>query len=408
MKKKKPSFGFFGTLNPDAGDVEKSIEIFNNSISSGDSSESIGEDVHMTTVNSVHDVFKQFDVIVDTFLPDADAIEKAVSALYSKHKGEKYWDLAWEKWNEGPEDDEFLEMFNFEDEKEDSLLLENKTVSFDGNANPNYGWIVIMAGGPGSGKGFVFDNLVPIHGKKLDVDQLKTYKLRRSEVADDIITFRDGTQINLTDAGINEPYDLSNPKFVELLHNNTKALKKAQRDAVFQGVSGASKDRLPNLIFDITSDKISSIEDIIFTYKPLGYKIALVYVFTDIDVAIEQNALRARKVRYDLLLDKHDKVYKTLVKLLDRVDITNEISDIWVVQQYHVNANDRGELVDYIRDTNVVHLQKSPEGIYQLEEETRDFLDKQLDKISDRIRDLTKSAISKDKPFDETEFGRSV
>ena len=30
-KRKKPAFGFFDTLNPDAGDVEKGIEFFNNS-----------------------------------------------------------------------------------------------------------------------------------------------------------------------------------------------------------------------------------------------------------------------------------------------------------------------------------------------------------------------------------------
>ena len=333
-KKKKPAFGFFATLNPDAGDVEKNIDRFNNSTSdniSADGGQGLAEE----------------------------------------------------------------------------LLKENKVVSFDGNVNPNSGWVVIMAGGPGSGKGFVFDTLVPIHGKKLDVDQLKTYKLRRSEITDDTITFRDGTTVNLTDAGIDEPYDLSNPKFVALLHDKTKALKKAQRSAVFNGILNASKDRLPNIIFDITMDKISAIEDVLMMYKPMGYKVAVVCVFTEIDVAISQNEKRARKVDVDMLLDKHSRVYNTLEKLLGRKDLTDQINDIWVVQQYSIDVNSKTSMRDYIKSNNVTHIPKDANGLYYLEHDMQKFIDNQLDRIFDINHERRKER-NQQKSFEDAEFGTSM
>lgn len=336
-RKKKPAFGAFVTL--DAGDVEKTIDMFNDSVSDNIGSEGMAESM------------------------DATLMEE--------------------------------------------LLKENKVVSFDGNVNPNSGWIVVMAGGPGSGKGFVFDTLVPFHGKKLDVDQLKTYKLRRSEITDDTITFKDGTTINLTDAGIDEPYDLSNPKFVELLHNNTKALKKAQRSAVFNGIRNASKDRLPNIIFDITMDKISAIEDVVYMYKPMGYKIAVVCVFTEIDVALSQNQKRARKVPEDMLLDKHSKVYKTLEKLLERKDLTDQINDIWAVQQYSIDVSDKGSMRDYIKANNVTRLPKSEEGVFYLEKDMKDFIENQLDRIYD-INNERRIAKRQQKSFEDAEFGSSM
>ena len=51
-------------------------------------------------------------------------------------------------------------------------LLE-KLITFGGKAYPKFGNVVIMAGGAGSGKGFVKDTLVGIEGYTFDVDELK-------------------------------------------------------------------------------------------------------------------------------------------------------------------------------------------------------------------------------------------
>jgi len=52
------------------------------------------------------------------------------------------------------------------------FLLE-KLVTFGNKAYPKFGNIVILAGGAGSGKGFVSSNLLGIEGITFDVDKLK-------------------------------------------------------------------------------------------------------------------------------------------------------------------------------------------------------------------------------------------
>ena len=44
-------------------------------------------------------VYKNFEKIVDKYLPDEDKIQSEVENLYNQHKGEPDWDKAWEKWN---------------------------------------------------------------------------------------------------------------------------------------------------------------------------------------------------------------------------------------------------------------------------------------------------------------------
>jgi hypothetical protein len=58
--------------------------------------------------------------------------------------------------------------------KEQYDILLEKLITFGGQAYPNFGNVVIMAGGAGSGKGFVKDNLVGMEGFVFDVDELKT------------------------------------------------------------------------------------------------------------------------------------------------------------------------------------------------------------------------------------------
>lgn len=58
--------------------------------------------------------------------------------------------------------------------QEEAVSLMEKLITFGGKAYPKFGNIVVMAGGAGSGKGFVLSNLVGMEGKVFDVDELKT------------------------------------------------------------------------------------------------------------------------------------------------------------------------------------------------------------------------------------------
>lgn len=332
-KKKKPAFGAFVTL--DAGDVEKTIDIFNDSVSDNISGEGLGESLT------------------------------------------------------------------------EELLEEGKIVTFDGKTNPTDGWIVVMAGGSGSGKGFVFDTLVPFHGKKLDPDELKPYIIKTSEIMGDTITFKDGSKVNLEDAGIYPPYSLKNPDFVALIHNHplTRRLKKQQKDMLFKGASNADPSRRPNIIFDMTLDEISKIEAIVDTYKPLGYKIAIVYALTPIDVAIEQNAKRARSVRKDILLAIHRGVYNTLPQIIEDKELSSQIDEIWVVQQYSINIKNRQEVVDYIKKASVTRIPKSADGIKYLEADMMKFIEQQLSRIAELEKEMHDDNI---KAIEDDSFGTSI
>lgn len=51
-------------------------------------------------------------------------------------------------------------------------FLNEALITFNKKAYPKFGQVVIMAGGAGSGKGFVKDKLVGVEGMVFDVDEL--------------------------------------------------------------------------------------------------------------------------------------------------------------------------------------------------------------------------------------------
>ena len=55
----------------------------------------------------------------------------------------------------------------------EDILTEASYVTFGGQANPPYGWSVCIAGGPGSGKGFVKEKIFLLDFTSFDVDDLK-------------------------------------------------------------------------------------------------------------------------------------------------------------------------------------------------------------------------------------------
>ena len=54
------------------------------------------------------EAYEQFEKIVDKYYPDEDKIIEVVDKLYAKHKGEKAWDIAYQKWSE---DDFIIPLF---------------------------------------------------------------------------------------------------------------------------------------------------------------------------------------------------------------------------------------------------------------------------------------------------------
>ena len=237
-------------------------------------------------------------------------------------------------------------------------LTEDKTINPGGKPYPTSGWCIIVCGGSGMGKSTVVDNLLNIDGKHLDVDVVKSLWLKTTQFDGDILTTADGKQYDLDKENIPEPYDFSNPKFVSFVHKVAKPVARARQNAFIKSAGSVTKDRLPNVIFDITGDKITKFMDIIDTVRPLGYQIAVVFVAGEVSQAIEQNERRPRKVDRDILLTKHKDVLYTIDKLF-KSNIIKQVDECYIVVQFRIDVNTREGKLAYIKKDNVYKVKSA-------------------------------------------------
>lgn len=195
------------------------------------------------------------------------------------------------------------------------ILLE-KLITFGGKAYPKFGNIVIMAGGAGSGKGFIKDKLVGLEGRVFDVDELKTLAAKtpviRKRVMDEF-----GVDLEKL-AG-----DLKNPENVSKLHEiigDAMNLPDRRMQSFYTSVLTAADDRKPNIIFDVTLKDLRKLQNITRQVSSIGYakeNVHIVWVVNDIEVAKAQNAKRARQVPVEILVNTHRGASNTMGDILN-------------------------------------------------------------------------------------------
>jgi len=233
------------------------------------------------------------------------------------------------------------------------ILLE-KLITFGGKAYPNFGNVVIMAGGAGSGKGFVLDNLVGLEGKVMDVDALKTAAAKSP-----LIRKRVKAETGLDIEEIAS--DLKNPENVGKLHDiiaNVLQLDTRKQKVLMRGILGAAPDRKPNLIFDTTLKDLQKLGNLSRMLTNVGYEkrnIHIVWVVNDIEVAKAQNLTRDRTVPAEILVNTHRgasqtmadivNMGKTLKRYMDG-DIVFAFNKIGVDSELKVSGNDGSFLKD--------------------------------------------------------------
>jgi len=208
--------------------------------------------------------------------------------------------------------------------------LQEALITF-GNKRPKFNQAVIIAGGAGSGKGFVIENLIGIQAKVIDVDQIKgmiihpgTPKLNKKIL--------DKYGIDVT------KLNLKNPKDVSLLHqiNDEMGISQKVQDAFFQDMERlANKNILPNVIFDSTMKSEKKLAEIAQTLEQAGYKhenIHIVWVVNDVEVAKSQNLNRDRVVPEDILVQTHEMVAANMNVLLKGNKLDKYVGgDVWLV-----------------------------------------------------------------------------
>ena len=141
-----------------------------------------------------------------------------------------------------------------------------------------------MAGGAGSGKGFVLSNLVGLEGKVMDVDALKTASAK-SPLIRKRVKAETGMDIESIAA------DLKNPENVGKLHDiiaNVLQLDTRKEKVLMRGILAAAPDRKPNLVFDTTLKDLQKLGNLSRMLTNVGYEkknIHIVWVVNDIEVA---------------------------------------------------------------------------------------------------------------------------
>ena len=245
-------------------------------------------------------------------------------------------------------------------------ILEKRVVTFDGLSNSNFGQCLILAGGPGSGKGTMKNSKIVGSFKSFDVDELKKLYM------------------DMQKAGkIDDPneYDLKNPEDVSKLHTLVKSRgwKKKQRQNWWGERSKTNPRRLPNVLFDMVSDNPDDIIDVIMYAKPLGYKINLAWVVSNIDIARQANKNRPRTVPDDVLEKGHEKCYDCMMNLFNNKwpALSNDIDNGWVIFSPGYHRKYDGP---FVKD-QVLKIEKTNDGLFDFKTSDKELIDKFLDSI---------------------------
>jgi len=230
-------------------------------------------------------------------------------------------------------------MIGFKDFLGEKQALEEKLVTFGGKAYPKFGHMVIMAGGAGSGKGFVLDKLLGIEGVVYDVDHLKKMVAKTNNLSKKIKDFS-GYDVKALYS------KLKDQENVRHLHSAIKSLKIDDRklSRLMNSIFLAPSDRIPNIIFDVTLKDMKKFHELTgFIDKNLPYSrknVHLVWVITSFEVAKRQNAKRDRVVPDDIMVKTHTGVSETMADLMKMSDQIQRYIDGDVVFVFNTKGVD--------------------------------------------------------------------
>ena len=212
------------------------------------------------------------------------------------------------------------------DELEKGKLFTAALLEVGGIRYPKSGNVLILSGGPGSGKGRQLKTLIGLEGKVLDIDEIQTLMIKSRHFQERL----------LDEFGIDvKKGSLKDPQFVSELHSAVTKMGFDYRRYEELKYIADIEERKPNLIFDVTLSSIIQFRKICETVKDLHYdlkKIHLVWVLNTLEVSLQQNAQRERVLPEDLVELIHQGVSVTMRKICTMgAKLTKYLDgDIWV------------------------------------------------------------------------------
>lgn len=254
---------------------------------------------------------------------------------------------------------DFIEEYNLVEEQE---LLEDKMVKYGGELDPKFGWCVIYVGGPASGKGTATKYLSRLQGDYYNVDDLKEIE-RMWQIRDPKTGKPHADNFDTPE----EDRHMGNAEFVSELHQEMKPLSKKWKKSILANPENEEgRERLPNVIFDITGDETKKIMEIVDHLKPIGYKIAIIWILSTIEKALRNNTNRPRQVDTDnVFIPKHEGVIESVEELFNSGAI-DKLDEFWVIDSA-VEINPSVDPVEYHKAQNVYHIPLNPDGLKYFE-----------------------------------------
>lgn len=203
----------------------------------------------------------------------------------------------------------------FEDFRE--TLLEKLLIVGGGQ---KYNQVVILAGGAGSGKGWVLKNVLGGDWKVSDPDELKTALINISKkIEQGDPGLKDMFKRTRSASKVISSLNLRNPEDVTRLHFMVRDLGLDDKQLFTQLAANRTSGNKPNIVIDSTLKNPERGIETINMLKDAGYKpsdIHIVWVLTDYRIAVSQNYRRDRRVFNDILVATHVGAKKTMTELV--------------------------------------------------------------------------------------------
>jgi hypothetical protein len=210
----------------------------------------------------------------------------------------------------------FRDLLTTQDELNEKLIMLSN--------GKRYGQIVFLAGGAASGKGFASAKFMQSELYKIrDVDEWKKTFMKIADIKDNPEKYAKrlaaGSKIDPDKYKEIKGLDLKKPADVFKLHVFVDKLN--IKNNTMRGLLSTMKNKetLPNIMFDITAKDINSVAKLMPDLLRAGYNpanIHMVWILTNYEIAIKQNAERERVVPSDILLNTHEGAADTMFNLI--------------------------------------------------------------------------------------------
>jgi len=251
--------------------------------------------------------------------------------------------------------------------------LTEKQILF--NQGRNYGQIVFLAGGAGSGKGFATSNFLEAKKFKIrDVDEWKKAFMELDRISKNK-QYKDSKGRRLGDL------DLRNPDHVGSLHMAVKKLKIKVKtlDLLLKDLNAR---HLPNILFDITLKEMDDISEVLPALRGVGYSsrdVHIVWVLANYHVAVQANMDRERVVPDDILLQTHEGAVNTMYDLIRRKGVYGIDGAIHVILNNRENTvyweRPDGTETNVIKDFTYLTLKKEGQRFFDEDEVNQQVFD---------------------------------